>query len=50
MGVLVHSICDGHKIVHTAGAHEAQVLMHWLQMVYHGPFILPLLPTPGAEG
>ena len=42
VGVLAHSICAGHKIVHTMGAHEAQVVMHCSQMVYHSPFILPL--------
>ena len=50
MGMTLHSICTGSKVVQAMGTDKAQVVMHSLQMVYHHPLILPLLATPKAEG
>ena len=50
MGMSMHGICAGNKVVHAMGADEAQVVVCCLQVVYQHPFILALLATPGAEG
>ena len=34
----------------TSAAHQAQPVVHSLQVIDHGPLILALLPTPGAVG
>ena len=49
VGMSAHGVCAGSKIVHAMDAHKDQVVMHSPPVVYHHPFILPLLATPGAE-
>ena len=41
--------CQGQAIV-TFVAHQAQPVVHCLQVIDYGPFILALLPTPGIVG
>ena len=46
---MMQGICAGHNIVKVAGAYEAQVVVHSLQVINHSPFILAFFPAPWAE-
>ena len=49
LGMSMHGFCTCGKVIQTAGTDEAQVVMHSLQIVYHGPLILTFLTAPRAE-